>query len=822
MSLPAVPPRSVGITPPPSRSLSITAKVMILATVPIIGVALASLVGVTRPSGAAQGIDMTMIAIGLASALLSIALGWWFSRGITRPIRHAADVARALAEGRVDVPIRRAGHDEIGQLLDAIERMGETIRRFTTEQQAMADAHLAGHVDHRMPLDRLSGAYRRAAESLNDLAQTYTDLSGRTIEVLCAYADGDYTARMPRLPGELARIGETMDAMREAMRAAGAAAVDAFRCRRAFDVAATPLLVADAQHRIAYANPSAVELLDRPGREHAIAPATTLVGTPLSSVIPQWDATGPGPAQQAEPAIGERRLVPSIEPIVDARGRRDGTLVEWRDRTAESADPLQHEARRRREREQATAEARVRNALDTCSTNVMIADLDGRIVYMNDAMTAMLRAAEADLRKVLPDFAADRLIGMNFDAFHARPARQRDLLGSLRGKHRAQILIGDRAFQLTVSPVSGADGERIGSVVEWVDRTALLHAEQQTAELVEAAAAGDFSQRLRTRLDDPFFTQISDGLNRVMRTTESALNDVSRVMGAMAKGDLTERIVADYAGTFGQLKEYVNMSVDQLTQIVNEIKDSADAIHTAAREIAQGNSDLSGRTEEQAASLEQTAASMEELTSTVRQNADNARQADQLASGASEVARRGGGVVEQVVRTMTEIAESSNRIVDIIAVIDGIAFQTNILALNAAVEAARAGEQGRGFAVVAAEVRNLAQRSSEAAHEIKTLIEDSVGRVRNGTQLVDQAGDTMREIVTAIQRVTGIMGEITIASQEQSAGIDQINLAITAMDETTQRNAALVEQAAAAADSMAQRSSNLVRTVQVFRAAGGF
>jgi len=204
----------------------------------------------------------------------------------------------------------------------------------------------------------------------------------------------------------------------------------------------------------------------------------------------------------------------------------------------------------------------------------------------------------------------------------------------------------------------------------------------------------------------------------------------------------------------------------------------------------------------------------------VRQNADNARQANQLASGASDVAQRGGGVVEEVVRTMTDIAESSNRVVDIIAVIDGIAFQTNILALNAAVEAARAGEQGRGFAVVASEVRTLAQRSSEAAREIKELIEDSVGKVQNGTQLVDQAGNTMREIVSAIKRVTDIMGEITIASQEQSSGIEQVNQAITSMDETTQQNAALVEQAAAAADSMAQQSNNLVQTVQVFRAHG--
>src|SRR5690606_17437878 len=256
---------------------------------------------------------------------------------------------------------------------------------------------------------------------------------------------------------------------------------------------------------------------------------------------------------------------------------------------------------------------------------------------------------------------------------------------------------------------------------------------------------------------------------------------------------------------------------EKLSEIVGQIRQGSDAISSAASEIAAGNDDLSRRTEQQAASLEETASSMEELTSTVRQNADNARQANQLAIGAAEVAEVGGEVVGRVVTTMTGINESSRKIVDIISVIDGIAFQTNILALNAAVEAARAGEQGRGFAVVASEVRSLAQRSAAAAKEIKTLIDDSVEQVENGSALVGQAGKTMGEIVTSVKRVTDIIADISAASQEQSTGIEQVNQVITHMDEGTQQNAALVEEATAAARSLEQQSQHLVQTVAIFR-----
>jgi methyl-accepting chemotaxis protein len=303
----------------------------------------------------------------------------------------------------------------------------------------------------------------------------------------------------------------------------------------------------------------------------------------------------------------------------------------------------------------------------------------------------------------------------------------------------------------------------------------------------------------------------------ITRSIVRPMNDAVQIAQAVAAGDLTSRIEVKTTDETGQLMQALKDMNEGLVKIVGEVRSGTDTIATASSQIAAGNLDLSSRTEEQASSLEETAASMEELTSTVKQNADNARQANSLAVSASEVALKGGAVVSQVVDTMASINDSSKKIVDIISVIDGIAFQTNILALNAAVEAARAGEQGRGFAVVATEVRNLAQRSAAAAKEIKTLIGDSVDKVAAGSKLVGEAGSTMDEVVASVRRVTDIMGEITAASLEQSAGIEQVNQAIAQMDQVTQQNAALVEEASAAAESLQDQAANLSQVVGVFR-----
>lgn len=490
-------------------------------------------------------------------------------------------------------------------------------------------------------------------------------------------------------------------------------------------------------------------------------------------------------------------------PIFSEDGERLGSVVEWMDRTKEVA--AEHEM------------SRILGALETTTTNVMIADPERKIIYMNKSVEKMLRVAEADIRSALPNFAVDKIVGSNMDIFHKNPSHQMKLLESLTTAYTANIVVGKRHFRLVANPIFAKNGDRLGSVVEWLDRTQEVGVEGEVSKLVEGAASGDFSQRIAVDGKEGFFLKLAEGLNMLVNTADQGLNDVARVLGAVAKGDLTEKIEADYFGTFGELKDYCNETTSSLTNMLTDIRTAADTIFTASSEIAQGNADLSSRTEQQAANLEETASSMEELTSTVKLNADNAKQANVLAEQASTVASNGGSLIQQVVATMSEINQSSQKISDIIGVIDGIAFQTNILALNAAVEAARAGDQGRGFAVVASEVRTLAQRSANAAKDIKGLISDSVHKIESGNALVSKSGDTMKEIVTAIKRVNDIMAEIAAASAEQSTGIEEVSTAVSQMDEMTQQNAALVEEAAAAAESMQSQADQLTQSVAQFR-----
>ena len=477
-------------------------------------------------------------------------------------------------------------------------------------------------------------------------------------------------------------------------------------------------------------------------------------------------------------------------------------------------------ARITKDRKEHNEALRLKIALDSITSNVMVADNERNIVYLNPAVLTMMQLAEPDIRRAIPRFDSSKLLGANMDAFHKNPAHQQQLLAGLKFTYRSEITIGGRTFYLIANVINNEQGQRIGSVVEWKDRTAEVAIEQEVAKVVSGAVLGDFNQRISEKDKEGFLMQLAQGVNELMETSSTGLNEVVRVLGALSRGDLTETIANNYSGTFGQLKDDSNLTVEKLKEIVSQIKDASETINTAAKEIAAGNNDLSHRTEEQAASLEETAASMEELTSTVQANSQNAKHANQLAIGATDIASKGVNVVGQVISTMEDINESSRKVVDIISVIDGIAFQTNILALNAAVEAARAGDQGRGFAVVAVEVRNLAQRAAAAAAEIKGLIGDSVEKVGDGTKLVAQAGKTMEEIVSAIRGVTAIMSEISAASIEQTSGIEQVNQAIGQMDDVTQQNAALVEQAAAAAESLEDQTRALAVSVAHFKLDG--
>ncbi|WP_245956956.1 methyl-accepting chemotaxis protein, partial [Aestuariispira insulae] len=511
--------------------------------------------------------------------------------------------------------------------------------------------------------------------------------------------------------------------------------------------------------------------------------------------------------------VGGRTFDLIASPVVDENGNRLGTVVEWADVTEKLA--TEREATR-----VANENMRVRVALDNCAANVMVADNSYDIIYMNQAVLKMMKNAEADLKKDLPSFDANNLIGNSIDNFHKNPAHQRGMLEKLDSIYETSIKVGGRTFDLIANPIVSEAGERLGTVVEWNDVTQELAIQEEVDEVVQAVVSGDFTKSLALEGKDGFMLSLSQAINGLKDNIENVLNDVAEALASLARGDLTNQITADYQGTYETLKQDVNQTTERLAKTVSDIITAANEISNASSEIAAGGTDLSQRTEQQASNLEETAASMEEMATTVKQNAENAQQANQLSITARQTAEGGGDVVSKAVTAMAGIEESSQKVSDIIGVIDEIAFQTNLLALNAAVEAARAGEAGKGFAVVASEVRTLAQRSSEAAKDIKGLILDSDAQVKDGVQLVNQTGESLSEIVDSIKRVADIVSEIAAASGEQATGVEEINTAITNMDEMTQQNAALVEESSANARSLEEQSEHMLEMMGFFNIDG--
>jgi len=590
------------------------------------------------------------------------------------------------------------------------------------------------------------------------------------------------------------------------------------RLQSAVEGSTTNLMMCDPDLNITYANPAVIEMLrERQAELRAVWPGLdvdNLLGTCI-------DGFHKNPAHQrsllsdknrlparAEIAVGDLEFEVNATFIAGPSGEYMGNMVEWKDLTDSN--------------KQKREVARLQSAVEGSTSNIMMCDADLTISYANPSVVSMLANRQTELRTIWPSLDVNNLIGTCIDGFHKNPAHQRALLsdpGRLPAK--AEISVGDLEFEVNAIYIAGPDGEYMGNMVEWKDITEQKDAERQIQNLIDSAAQGQLDTRISADDYDGFMKGLGLGINSLMDAVVAPIQEGKRVMQGLAEGDLTQSMDGDFSGEFGELKDAINNSISNLFNMVNEIRGTSSSISSGASEIAQGNTDLSQRTEEQASSLEETASSMEEMTSTVKQNADNARQANQLADDARNQAERGGEVVSRAVGAMSEINSSSKKIADIISVIDEIAFQTNLLALNAAVEAARAGEQGRGFAVVAGEVRNLAQRSAGAAKEIKSLINDSVEKVDEGSKLVGESGSTLDEIVQAVQKVSDIIAEIATAGQEQSSGIEQVNKAVMQMDEMTQQNAALVEEAASASESMEEQAKGLLRLMEYFNVGEG-
>ncbi|MGF1778993.1 methyl-accepting chemotaxis protein [Vibrio nomapromontoriensis] len=591
-------------------------------------------------------------------------------------------------------------------------------------------------------------------------------------------------------------------------------AIAATRIKIALDHVSTNMMIVDNNNTIIYVNPSIIDMFKQ--AEEALTAyspdfdANELLGVNINDLklvtinqqIAEVDQT-------QEIDINGRIFSIVSNPVIDETGKKIGYVTEWADRTTEIGSV----------RQKAKEAMRIKIALDNVSTNMMIVDSDNTIIYVNPSIIDMFQQAEKELTAYSPNFDANDLLGVDINELNLVIINQQNDLNSPQTAEVVQtqeIDINGRIFKIVSNPVIDETGKQIGYVTEWVDRTAEIGVEKEIEHVIQSAVEGDFSQRMTLDGKNAFFTMLCSNMNRLLDTSEVSLTDIVTVLSSLAKGDLTSQITADYSGAFGELKTSSNLTVTKLKEMILHIKISADTINTATKEIAIGNIDLAQRTEKQARSLEVTSSSMEELTITVKQNSEHSKQANRLAKETSLNALKGGEVVKQVVENMADIHTSSQEVMNIISVIDSIAFQTNILALNAAVEAARAGEQGRGFAVVATEVRNLAQRSAAAAKEVESLIKSSVRKIETGSKLASQAGDSISGVVMSIQEVAQLIEEITQASVEQSVGIDQVTRAILDVDDVTQQNSALVEEGSAAASSLEDQVANLAIYIATF------
>lgn len=461
--------------------------------------------------------------------------------------------------------------------------------------------------------------------------------------------------------------------------------------------------------------------------------------------------------------------------------------------------------------------AKLQTAIDQVSSNIMIADANLNITYMNDKMIAFMKEAEPTLKSLLPHFDANDLIGQNIDIFHKDPSHQRAMLSKATKPFLAKLTLGSSHLEINVIPVYNRAGIRTATLAEWRDLTQEVQLLKQVKSSVEATKSGLLNRRIDLSQVTGTAKELSSAMNEMLETIEKPINEAVNVGVSLSEGNLLGHISGSYLGRFAVLKDSLNVAVDNLGSMMAQTKVATEAVRSGAMEIKNASIDLNDRTQTQSASLETTASSMEEITSTVTQNSSNATKATDSTQKATTQAEEGVKVMDDAIKSMEQIHESSQKISDIIKLIDSIAFQTNLLALNAAVEAARAGEHGRGFAVVAGEVRNLAGKSAEAAKDIRKLIEDTVNKVSEGTKHVKGSGEALHEIANSIHQVNQIIGEISASGAEQTIGVNLVNESITNIDAAVQQNAALVEESAATSAELGDMAQLMNDNVSQFK-----
>ncbi|HPU50758.1 MAG TPA: methyl-accepting chemotaxis protein [Burkholderiaceae bacterium] len=652
---------------------------------------------------------------------------------------------------------------EFGETARALNRLLADLHGLSTQVVDLARAHGRGDIDAALEPRERSGDFGRMAGAVNQLAASQGELTRTVSQGLAQLAEGALDAQPPAWPEGQRPLGEAFETVRARLKG-----------------------VIGEFDRMAQAH-AAGEI--EAGAEAARLPgAFASLGSSVNAMVRGHLAA----QQQAMAVVTAMSAGDHDVPMAALPGRH--AFV------SNSLDTLR--AQLRAKADVAVENARIRLALDDVPSAVMIADNDGFIRYANKAVVSLLRRIETDLRGVVASFDVNRIVGSNFDAFHRNPHHQRSILETLKQPHRANVMFGPHSIRLIATPIVDAQGTRSGSVLEWVDRTAEVHAEKEITELVEAAASGDFTRRADAQRSEGFYRVLGEHMNRLFGTTEQTMAEVCKALNRIAQGDLSAELTGHFEGVFAQLQGDVNTMIRQLGTTIADVNSAADALTSAAGQVSSTSQSLSQSASEQAASVEETTASLQQMAASVKQNSENANVTDGMAAKAAKEALAGGEAVTRTVEAMKSIATR-------ISIIDDIAYQTNLLALNAAIEAARAGDHGKGFAVVAAEVRKLAERSQIAAQEIGQLASSSV-------QMAEQAGQVLSQMVPTINKTSELVQEISAASGEQAAGVNQINRAMTHLNSATQQNASASEELSATAEEMTGQAAQLQEMMAFF------